>query len=189
MFYENYPKFLDSILLAFSNDFNKEKSLIELKNIVFKDYLSKGFSLQDLDKNLDILTKETFTYSKYLKYGLHFLQQEELINYDESKTDRTKSIFITSKGFHKIKTQGFEEKIITDREIIELQKNTLLTARRSLFVSIIAIILTTYFSIRTNENMSNNNASKTSSNHSQKTYKPTNVSQSQRQSSTESLKK
>ena len=39
MLYENFPRFLDSILLAFSEDYNKSKSLDKLKSIVFKEEL------------------------------------------------------------------------------------------------------------------------------------------------------
>ena len=189
MLYENYPKFLDSILKAFSEDYNKELSLNDLKSVVFKNYLNKGYSLGDLDKNLEILVKETFTYSDYLIYGLNFLEKEELIIYDKSKTDRTKSINITSKGFNKIKTEGFEEKILNDKKVIKLQKDTLITAKFSLIVSVIALIITTYFSIKTNETENCNNFSKISSSHNHKTCKPTNVSQTQKQTSIKSLKK
>lgn len=173
MLYENFPKLLDSILLAFSEDYNSLKSLDELKQIVFKDVLGKGYSLSHLDENIKILGKEIFTSSEYLKYGLNFLSQEGLIIFDISKRDDEKSIKITSNGFFKIKTQGFEAKINNDKELIELQKTTLKVARISLIVSIISVFVSTYFSTKTNGNEIYNNISKTSSNCNHKTETPT----------------
>ena len=179
MLYKNYPGFLDSILSAFSEDYNNSKSFDELKSIVFKNEISEGYDLNKPDENLKRFTTELFTYSDYLKYGLIFLKQEGLINFDESKRDNEKGISITSNGFFKIKTQGFEDKINNDKEVIRLQSRTLIVAIFSLIVSVISVILTAYFSNKTNGNENNNNVFKNVSNCNHKIYKPTNVSQSQ----------
>ena len=164
MLYENFPHFLDSILLAFSEDYNNSKSLDKLKSIVFKEELLKGYDLNEPDENLKRISTEIFTYSEYLKYGLDFLNQEGLISYDNIKRDNEDSIKITSNGFFKIKTQGFESKIKDDKELINLQKNTFKVAILSLIVSIISVCVSTYFSTKTTENEIYNNVSKTSSN-------------------------
>lgn len=164
MFYENYPQFLDSILFAFSEDYNNSKSLEELKSIVFKREFSKGYDLSKPDENLKRVTNELFTYSDYLRYGLNFLQQEGLITFDGTKRDNEKSINITSNGFFKIKTQGFVDKIKNDKEVIKLQKHTFYIAIFSLLVSVLSVGVTAYFSNGTSENEKNNTITKTSSN-------------------------
>lgn len=177
MFHENFPKFLDSVLLAFSDDYNKSKSIEELKIIVFKDELSKGYSLDKPDENLQKLANSLFTYIEYLEYALNFLAQEGLVNYDESKRKDEKSITITSKGFFKIKTEGFAKKIKSDKKVIKLQKNTLKVAIFSLIVSVISVLVSLYVSTKsTTQNEQNNTSSKIHDSCSEKhPVKPTNV--------------
>lgn len=148
MFYKNFPKFLDTILLSFSDDYNKSKSIEELKNIVFKEELSKGYDLAKPDGNLKKLADSLFTYVDYLKYALNFLNQEGLVNYDESKRTDEKSITITSKGFFKIKTESYTNKIKNEKRNIKLQKWTFILAIISLAVSIVSAIVTTYVSVK-----------------------------------------
>lgn len=141
MFYENFPKFLDRILLAFSNDYNKEKSLDELIQIVFKSQIANGYDLKKPDKNLKTITDELFTYPEYLEYALDFLNQENLINYNKSARSDEKSITITSKGFFKIKTEGFAKKIKNDKFNIRLQRavwfSALLTVGITIYTQLI----------------------------------------------------
>lgn len=141
MFYENFPKFLDKILSAFSEDYNIPKSLDELTQIVFKSQIDKGYDLDKPDENLKTLTNELFTYPEYLKYALDFLSQENLINYNKSARNDEKSITITSKGFFKIKTEGFEKKIKNDKINIRLQRavwfSALLTVGITIYTQLI----------------------------------------------------
>lgn len=175
MLHENFPRLLDRILLAFLKDYNVPKSLDELKPTVFIDILGEGYSLDNLEKNLEIFCKETFDYTDYIKYGLNFLQQEGLITYDSSKRDDEKSVIITSKGFFKIKTESFSDKIENYKQIKKLQKNTLKVAIFSLVVSIISVIVTALLSSQYNDDNLNNIPSKTYENQTYKQlYKPTN---------------
>src|SRR6187402_716427 len=112
MFYENYPRFLDSILLALIDNYQNSKTLDELKNIVFKDELSKGYKLDTPNENIKRLSDEVFTYTEYLKFAISFLHNDGLLIYDESK----EIIKITSKGFLKIKPEGFSDKIKNDKK-------------------------------------------------------------------------
>ena len=122
MFYENFPLFLDSVLFAFSNDYNTVKSVNELKEIVFKKELSKGYDLNTPDENLKRLNSSLFTYVDYLEYALAFLHQEELVIFDKLRRSDEKSVTITSKGFFKIKTEGFATKIKNDKFNLKLQR-------------------------------------------------------------------
>ena len=130
MFYKNYLKFLDSILRCFSDDYNNSKSVDDLKQFVFKNALSKGYDINKSDENLKRITEEVFTYTDYLKYGIEFLKQEGLITYDDTKRDSEKNVRITSKGFNKIKTEGFYKKsgvnkvtIVSDFGNVSVNKN------------------------------------------------------------------
>lgn len=168
MFYENFPKFLDAILISFSDDFNAEKSLEELTQIIFKEQIDKGHDLTKPDDNLKKLGDKMFTYPSYLIYALNFLQQEGLIIYDLTLRGNQKSIKITSKGFFKIKTESFSEKITNDKQLIFLQKVAVKIAIVSLFVSTFSVIISLYFSTNSKKNTSNNSVSKTSYNHNEK---------------------
>lgn len=136
MFHYNFPKFLDKILLAFSNDYNISKSLDELTQIVFKNQITKGYDLNKPNKNLKTITDELFNYPKYLEYALNFLDQEGLIKYDKSAGRNEKSISITSKGFLKIKTEGFSAKIKNDKFNICLQRAVWISALITLGITI-----------------------------------------------------
>lgn len=188
MLQENFPKLLDRILSAFLDNYNSPKSLDELKSTVFIDILGKDYSLENLDKNLEIACKEIFDYTDYIKYGLNFLQEEGLIIYDSSKMDNEKSVRITSKGFFKIKTESFSDKIESDKQIKNLQKDTFIVSIEaskiakktfnvaifSLMISVIAVVVTAYYSTTTNEISCCNNSCKTAEipNHSQSLKSP-----------------
>ena len=168
MFYENFPKFLDAILISFSDDFNAEKSLEELTQIIFKEQIDKGYDITKPDENLKKLADELFTYPSYLIYALNFLQQEGLIIYNFTLRDNEKSIKITSKGFFKVKTESFSEKIANDKQLIFLQKVTVKIAIVSLFVSTFSVIISLYFSTNSKKNTSDSIVPKTSYNRNEK---------------------
>ncbi len=136
MFYKNYLKFLDSILRCFSDDYNNSKSVDDLKQFVFKNVLSKGYDINKPDKNLKRITEEVFTYTDYLKYGIEFLKQEGLITYDDTKRDSEKSVRITSKGFNKIKTEGFYKKSKNDKINVWLQRSVWFSALATLCITL-----------------------------------------------------
>ncbi len=136
MLYKNFPTFLDTILYAFTKDYNVPKSLDELTEIVFKKEISKGYNINNPDENLKRLTNEIFNYPKYLEYALDFLNQEGLVYFDKTKRNNEKSIIITSKGFFKIRTQGFAEKIKTDKYNLRLQRTVWYSALATLVITI-----------------------------------------------------
>ena len=177
----NFSKTLDTILLSFVKDYNKPKTLDELNKLVFPEDFEKEYPKETPDKNISHLIEREITNKNYLEYALEFLNQEDLVVYD-SKTNAGQ---ITSKGFLKIETQGFEDKIKYDKNILELQNTTLKVAKISLFVSIISVIVTAYFSNKTNESVFYNTNSKTPSNCIEKTCKPTNDVQFQQESSSQ----
>lgn len=135
MFEKNFPFFLDAILQSFVNDYNQIKSVDSLKSIVFKKEHSKKYNKKPSNANLDRLAKEVIHDSNYLIYALNFLQQEELIVYDNSKYNNVDSITITSKGYFKIKTEGFSRKIKNDRINVYLQRSVWLSALFSVILS------------------------------------------------------
>ena len=118
MFYKNYPRFLDSILKCFTEDYKESKTIDQIKKIVFKDEISKGYDLDTPDENVDRLSDEVFTYTEYLIFALSFLHNDNLVVFDE----KNNSVTITTKGFFKIKTEGFEKKISNDRINLNLQR-------------------------------------------------------------------
>ena len=63
MFYKNYPRFLDSILKCFTEDYKESKTIDQIKKIVFKDEISKDYDLDTPDENVDRLSDEVFTYT------------------------------------------------------------------------------------------------------------------------------
>lgn len=135
-FRENFPKLLDDILLSFSNDFNIPKSIDELKTIVFKKQLSKEYTSKNVDKNFDRFFKETDVYYEFLDYLLSFLHQEKLIVYNKSSIKAQSLVTITSKGFFKIKTESFHEKIRNDKYKTRLQISVWIVALLSFFITI-----------------------------------------------------
>jgi hypothetical protein len=128
MLYNNFPKYLDDILLSFSNDLNRYKSVRQLTGIVFKKEVSKKYDLSKPIENSTMLGNELFTYPSYIRYALEFLHREDYVIFDNTKRDDEESVIITSKGFYKIKTEGFAKKIRNDKRKSHLQFAVWITA-------------------------------------------------------------
>ena len=128
MLYDNFPKYLDDILLSFSNDLDQTKSINELTKIVFKKEVSKKYDLNKPIENSRMLGNEVHTYPSYLRYALDFLHQEGYVVFDYTKRADEKSVYVTTKGFYKIRTEGFAKKIKNDRRKTCLQIAVWITA-------------------------------------------------------------
>lgn len=109
MLHKKFPKFLDKILLAFTDDFNQPKSLEQLKQIVFKKELSSNTNNLTADEHLSRMFTQAIDYNEYLEHALSFLQQEKLVVLNDANYS------ITSKGYFKIKTESFVQKIKNDK--------------------------------------------------------------------------
>lgn len=135
MIYKDFPAFLDLILSCFSNDFNAIKTVDEINNIIYKGSLDKELDKSNpaTQENLDVMVKHILTNKDYVKFGLEFLHNENLINYNCEK----ETISITPKGFSKIKVEGFVKELSTKRTNLRLQRATW-------FCSICAIIISLY---------------------------------------------
>ena len=103
MIYKDFPAFLDLILSCFSNDFNVIKTVDEINNIIYKGSLDKELDKSNpaTQENLDVMVIHILTNKDYVKFGLEFLHNENLINYNYEK----ETISITPKGFSKIKVE------------------------------------------------------------------------------------
>lgn len=141
---KDFAKSLDSILKAFTLDFNKEKSIDELVNILFE----KEIKTKPDNKNYSATVfGKMFDFKDYTKYCLNFLKDENLIDYSEEK----ELVKIKSKGFLKIRTEGFYQKIKNDKRNLWLQRSVWISIIITLFLNIfIQIIKPSFFNENSN---------------------------------------
>src|SRR5690554_1271426 len=118
----NPQKFFDAILKLLSSDFNKAWTVRTITDHLMSQEKTDAYSES-------IIRKQTET---DVKNSLLFLSNDSLTSYNPCQ----EIAYITTKGFVKIKTEGFQKEIKNKRLNIRLQRGTWIS-------SIIAVVLST----------------------------------------------
>lgn len=126
---KNPANFFDKILTFLSSDYNRSFTIDEIVNDVYKEEIVQN---SKSSSGLKGLTADTHYKSNVIN-AIMFLKSQGLVAYDEQK----ETAFINTKGFIKIKTEGFVKEIRNKKVNLWLQRGTWVA-------SIIALSLSVY---------------------------------------------
>lgn len=125
----NPAKFFDGILNYLSTDYNKTFTIDEIIAKIYKKNIKNNAKSSS---GLDGLLADKYYKSNVIN-AVMFLHSQDLISYDE----KDQTVFINTKGFVKIKTEGFVKEIRNKKVNLWLQ-------RFSWFGAILAVSITVY---------------------------------------------
>lgn len=128
---ENPAKYFDTILSFLASDYNRIFSVQEITEYLYpkewedlkKEKIFSGFPKQTLNVNI--------------VNALIFLDNEKLVTYDNI----VEQVFISTKGFIKIKTKGFEKEI---KEAKLNQKLQIINQVMTPIIAVISLLLSLY---------------------------------------------